>query len=235
VRFPRHPIRSVQHRLQPLRRPSVSSPSLKRHALKRLLPDDAVIVEAGAHSGRDTVALARLFPRGRVHAFEPVPALYEELCRTASGCPNVSTYPLAIGSAETVQSMWIGAGGGEGSSSLLAPKAHLEVFPEVAFDDTVSVSVTTLSAWAEREGLARVDGMWLDMQGQELAALKSAGSWLATTKVVVLEISAVELYEGAPLWPEVREWLAAQGFRIADESWHHTGASGDALAVRAKP
>lgn len=210
----------------------MSSPSLKRHALKRLLPDDAVIVEAGAHSGGDTVALARLFAEGQIHAFEPIPALYEQLRRGTSGCPNVTTYPLAIGEAEAVRPMWIGGGAEDGSSSLLSPKAHLDVFPEITFDRTLSVNVTTLSAWATREGVRGIDGMWLDMQGQELAALKGAGDLLATTRAVILEISAVELYEGAPLWPEVREWLGSAGFEIAAENWHVTEASGDALAVR---
>lgn len=232
MRFPRHPIRSLQHRTQPFRRPSVSTTALKREALKRHLPGDAVLLEAGAHRGTDTVALARMFPGGHVHAFEPIPTLYEELRRNAADCPNVTIYPLALGKDETVEPMWIGGGAEDGSSSLLRPKAHLEIYREIRFDRTQLVNVTTIADWARREGVERIDGMWLDMQGYELAALKAAGPLLATTRALILEISAVELYDGSPLWPEVRAWLEGNGFRIDTESWHGTRADGDALAVR---
>jgi FkbM family methyltransferase len=192
-----------------------------------------VIVEAGAHQGTDTVELARRFPRGVVHAFEPIPDLYEQLSRNTAAYPNVRTYPLALGEAESVEPMWIGGGAEDASSSLLPPKDHLSVYPEITFESSVRVTVTTLRDWARREGIERVDGMWLDMQGHELAALKAAGALLATVRAVILEISAIELYDGAPLWPEVRAWLEETGFRIAAESWHKgTAVDGDALAVR---
>ena len=77
-----------------------------------------------------------------------------------------------------------------------------------------------------------IDGMWLDMQGYELSALKGAGPLLDSVRALILEISAVELYEGCTLWPDVREWLTCRGFRIQSEWWSHE-TFGDALAVRA--
>lgn len=231
VRVPRHPIRSLQHRLQPLRGPNVSTTALKRQALKRYLRRDAVILEAGAHRGTDTIALARMFPLGRIHAFEPIRELYEQLRRNTAECPNVTTYPLALGEAETVESMWVGGSAEDGSSSLLAPKAHLDVYGDIRFDRTQAVHLTTISEWARREGVERIDGMWLDMQGYELTALKAAGPVLATTRAMILEISALELYDGSPLWPEVRGWLEGNGFRVRTESWHKSGVDGDALVV----
>jgi FkbM family methyltransferase len=235
MRFPRHPIQSLQYRLKLARGPSVERPSLKRQALKRFLPEDAVIVEAGAHAGSDTAALAQMLPAAEIHAFEPIPALYERLRRNTAAFSNVRTYPLALGAVVTTKPMWVGGGAEDGSSSLLAPKAHLDVYEEITFEHTVTVNVTTLAAWAEREGINRVDGMWLDMQGYELAALQAAGPLLSTTRALIVEMSGVELYDEAPLWPEVRQWLEEHGFRIEAESWHETGVDGDALAVRAVP
>lgn len=203
-----------------------------RQGLKRHLPADSVVVEAGAHRGIVTVQLADLWPEGEIHAFEPIPELYDDLRRRTAGRPNVKTYPMALGPDEKVQSMWVGGGGDDASSSLLPPKAHLDVYPDISFERTVPVDVTTLAGWAEREKIDRLDGLWLDMQGYELAALKGAGGLLATTSALVLEISAVELYEGCPLWPEVRTWLEGAGFHIEEEVWHGPKAYGDALAVR---
>jgi FkbM family methyltransferase len=206
---------------------------IPKRALARYLPKGAVIVEAGAHHGNDTVELARLWPEGRIYAFEPVPHVYEHLQRNTARYANVTTYPLALGDTDGAMPMWLSDPGHDYSSSLLEPTQHLEEFPEIGFEDTTPVQVTTLASWARREGIDRIDGMWLDMQGYELAVLKAAGPILETSRAMILEVLAKELYAGAPLWPEVQAWLESQGFRIEQEHWYRE-SFGDVLAVRAE-
>jgi FkbM family methyltransferase len=205
---------------------------IPKQALKRYIPTDAVIVEAGAHRGIDTVQFARLWPDGRIHAFEPVPHVYGHLLRNTAHYRNVKTYQLALGDRDAAMPMWLSDPKHDYSSSLLEPREHLDEFPEIAFEETTSVQVTTLASWAEREGIDRIDGMWLDMQGYELAALKAASPILETTRAIIMEVSATELYAGVPLWPEVQGWLESQGFRIEQEHWYRQ-SFGDVLAARA--
>jgi FkbM family methyltransferase len=228
-KLPRHPIKSVKWRLN-----RFDEPSIPKRSLRPFVPKNAVIVEAGAHHGHDTVQFARLWPKSEIHAFEPVREAYEWLVRNTARYPNVRTYPLALGGSEGVLPMWISDPEHDYSSSLLEPARHLDEFPQVSFTATRPTEVTTLEAWAEREGVGRIDAMWLDLQGAELDALKGAGRILETTKAMILEVSTVELYKGAPLWPEVKAWLAEHGFELAQESWW-SETSGDALVVRAKP
>ena len=47
------------------------------------------------------------------------------------------------------------------------------------------------------------------------------GPVLGAVNAMVLEVSSVELYEGAPLWPEVREWLADRGLHVKYQRWGH--------------
>jgi FkbM family methyltransferase len=205
---------------------------IPKQALKRYIPKDAVIVEAGAHHGIDTVQFARLWPEGRIYAFEPVPHVYERLERNTAPYRNVRTFQLALGDRDAAMRMWLSDREHDYSSSLLEPKKHLDQFPEIGFGEITSVQVTTLASWVAREGIERIDGMWLDMQGYELAALKAAGPLLGTTRAIILEVFATELYAGAPLWPETHAWLEGRGFRIEREHWY--GKSfGDVLAVRA--
>jgi 2-O-methyltransferase len=204
---------------------------IPKRALRRYIPQRAVIVEAGAHRGFDTVQFARLWPEGRIYAFEPVPHVYEHLRANTAGYRNVTTYQLALGDRDTAMRMWLSDREHDYSSSLLEPRKHRDEFPEIGFEETTSVQVTTLASWAAREGIDRIDGMWLDMQGYELAALKAAGPILETTRAIVLEVSATELYAGVPLWPEVQAWLEGQGFRIEQERWYRQGFA-DVLAAR---
>lgn len=190
-----------------------------------------MLLEAGAHRGTDTVDLARRWRRGYVHAFEPVPEVYSHLVKATSALRNVSTYSVALGETPGTAEMHIGSGTHDASGSLLAPKETKQVFPELSLDTVVEVGVTTIEAWATEHQIDRIDGMWLDMQGYELAALKAAGPIIDTVQAIVIEMSVVELYEGCPLWPEVREWLEETGFRVEIEDLYHP-ATGDALVVR---
>jgi hypothetical protein len=72
--------------------------------------------------------------------------------------------------------------------------------------------------------------MWLDMQGYELAALKSGESVLTQVRAILLEVSLEEIYEDNPLWPEVGEWLGQRGFEPV-RAWM-AGNFGDVLVVR---
>ena len=47
--------------------------------LATLLPKTAIIVEAGAHFGEDSVILSNLRPEGMVYCFEPAPSSFNKL------------------------------------------------------------------------------------------------------------------------------------------------------------
>lgn len=123
-----------------------------------------------------------------------------------------------------------GAGGSD-SSSLLTPTGHLDEFPGIRFDEQIEIQTTTLDEWFAEAGLERIDLMWLDMQGAELAALSSGLTALAATRAVMLEVSRRELFAGTPLYPEVMSWMRAQGFRPAVD--RVAVAFGNVLFVRA--
>jgi hypothetical protein len=131
--------------------------------------------------------------------------------------------------------MWISTGGlnGDGSSSLFEPTRHREMFPGIPFaDEPIEVVVASLAGWAVDSGCYRIDGLWLDMQGGELDALKGAGPLLDGVTALVLEYSIVGLYDGAPLWLEVRGWLEAKGFEVVRETIDAGAPQGNALVAR---
>jgi hypothetical protein len=73
--------------------------------------------------------------------------------------------------------------------------------------------------------------MWLDMQGYELNALKSSDNILGTTKAIFTEVALKELYNGAPLYEELKSWLESKDFVLKIEKLSYEDY-GDALFVR---
>jgi FkbM family methyltransferase len=201
----------------------------------RCLPANPVIVEAGAYDGSNTQEFCRLWPDCTVYAFEPVPSAYERLLTVAAELPDqIHPQQIALGCRTETSEMYvslIGPCGGEQSSSLLAPSTTRQEFPFVDFQkETIRVQVTRLDVWAAEKKVTRVDFLWLDLQGVELAALEGCGDLLATVSAIHCEVQNVPLYEGAPLYPEVSRWLKKHGFRIAREAVFRRG--GNVLFVR---
>lgn len=196
----------------------------------RFLPDNPIILEAGAHKGKDTVEIARQWPSGTIYAFEPVPELFVKLTKNTRRFKNVHCYQLGLGTISGQQTMFISSGASDGSSSLLPPKTHLQYYPTVFFDNKIEVQITTLDDWAASHGIGHIDFMWLDLQGMELDVLKSGLHILTTIKAIYSEVSKNENYEGQGLYDELRDWLIMQGFYVAREEI--ANGNGNVLFVR---
>src|SRR5580692_2355805 len=64
--------------------------------IKTFLPDDAIVVEAGAHHGTDTRIMSELFSKGTIHSFEPFPSSYNRLRQAVQDLSNVKCYQYAL-------------------------------------------------------------------------------------------------------------------------------------------
>src|ERR1035437_6200942 len=99
--------------------------------IKQILPANPVIIEAGAHTGADTVKMSHAWKNATIYAFEPVPDIYKKLCNRTRFFKNINTYPFALSNKTGESEIFISAGTSDGSSSLLQPKEHLSEHPLV--------------------------------------------------------------------------------------------------------
>lgn len=76
-----------------------------------------------------------------------------------------------------------------------------------------------------------VDLLKLDIQGSEAMALRSGGATLARTAVVHCEVAFAPIYRGQPLFGEIHDILAAQGFDLVDllhpARYHYPATGGE--------
>ena len=210
--------------------------------IRKHVPKDPIILEAGAHLGEDSARLVQFLNPEKLYAFEPVPELFKTLKERTASLAAVECFPYALaeqcGTAELhVSSGYHEVSGhsrvpADGSSSLLRPTGHLELCPNVEFNRQVEVTVTTIDDFAKQQNLSRIDFMWLDLQGMELKALQGAETLLRTVSSVYLEASTKELYQGAPTFAEVEQWMRSRGFIPKYVAIPKDG-HGNALFVRA--
>jgi hypothetical protein len=114
---------------------------------------------------------------------------------------------------------------------MLPPTAEqLREFPDIAFGIKQVVPMRNLDSWVITTNVPRIDFLWLDMQGYELQALEGAVNVLKDVSAIHMEVSNIRLYEGAPLYPEVRARMADWGFIPTIEAFFRV--SGNVLFVR---
>lgn len=181
------------------------------------LPAHPIIIEAGAFDGTDTKRLAHQWPGGTIHAFEPVPEIFERLTTNTQHLPNVYRYQVALSDHTGTAPFHISEkphkpGVASQAGSLRAPKDRLQYSPLI-FPRNIVVATITLAEWSMHHEIQHIDMLWLDMQGHELNVLKSMPSALLNTvKVVHAEVAFIEAYEGQPTYAIVKEWFEKQGF-----------------------
>jgi uncharacterized cysteine cluster protein YcgN (CxxCxxCC family) len=94
---------------------------------------------------------------------------------------------------------------------------HKEAFPETSNGQDskpLKINVRTLDAILASKDLHENILFKLDVQGFELEAIAGASETLARSKVVVIEMSFAQLYEGQPLFHDVYQSMYDHGFRF---------------------
>jgi FkbM family methyltransferase len=130
---------------------------------------DPVLVDVGANYGKWAQGMLKLFPATRkVLLFEP----QEECLVKLAGLPlpGKAVIPSALSDHSGMEPFYVG-GAGWGAASLYE---RAETFFAAQPQQRVMVSVTTLDAALDMEGIEYVDFVKFDIEGAELAAFRGA-------------------------------------------------------------
>jgi FkbM family methyltransferase len=183
---------------------------------KLLKKNNPVILEIGACMGEDSVIFLQEFSDIQLHCFEPDPRSVKIHQNTVKDA-RCHLHPIAIsdvdGEAEFYQSIGSPEETGDSSewlqsSSLKAPKNHLEVFPWCKFkEDTVKVPTRRLDSWFAEQDIDQIDLIWADVQGAEENLIKGAFKTLSHTKYFYTEFEDDEYYEGQITLQQIKALL----------------------------
>jgi FkbM family methyltransferase len=197
------------------------------------LPHDAIILDAGAYNGNDSIDFAMKMPTSSIYAIEPVTQIYKELTDNTKNYNNIKCFNLALDDKVGEKEIYISSGYSVQSSSLLKPKEHLIKFPDCKFESSEIVKTTTINQFVKDQNIDKIDCMWLDLQGNEHKVLSQASDIIWTTKVIFAEYSLVEYYEGLMLYDEFKLYMSSLGFKeVINENIYNYLGCGNSLFIR---
>ena len=196
------------------------------------------VADIGACEGLSSLRYSRRFVNAHFFCFEPRPDNINMMVQNFNEMTNhrgmFATFPYALGKEEgefpfhesygTVPGLqdW---NPGNKSSSLLAPKAHLDEHKWCHFTQKTA-NVRTLDSFN-----LEVDFIHIDVQGAELLVFEGGQKTLEKVRAIYCKVAQVELYEGQPLFGEVSDYLHQRGFHLVQGACSN-GLWGDALYAR---
>lgn len=196
------------------------------------------LVHVGANQGQERGLYAAL--NLRVIWIEPIPEVFEQLSRNIAGLPEQRALNLLITGQDGQQCEFHIANNSE-SSSILDLSRHAEMWPEVAYARTISLTGKTLgTALADAAvDLAGYDALILDTQGAELQILNGATALLPRFRFIKVEVPDFEAYKGCCQIADLSAFMAENGFqeqrRIPFSEMTGVGCYYDVVYTRKRP
>ncbi len=140
------------------------------NACQKLLKDDAVILDVGAHLGLITLALSRILPKAHFHCFEPSPQTFRLLKTTVRKnilSKRIFLNNIAIFKSKDTSTFFVHRAK-EASIDSINIQTGLKMIKKI------KVKTTTIDSYVKSLNLQKVDAIKIDAEGAELDILKSS-------------------------------------------------------------
>ncbi len=176
-----------------------------RH-MRRCGFDARVIVDVGAFVGKFCKTAKSVWPESQLVMFEPQPDKQPRLQAIAAGTPGVTLKQCLLGAraGDTMDFyLW------ESGSSMRHAKSGGEL-------PSIKLTTERMDDVLKGTPFEKPDLVKIDVQGAEIDVMTGGQKTIEAAQAVILELSLVEEYEGAPLFHEMVAYMAQRGFRVWD-------------------
>jgi FkbM family methyltransferase len=190
--------------------------SLNAHLMRALThcPVDGV-VDVGAHEGGFATRMRQdVGFRGPIVSFEPVDSSFRQLTAAMSGDPSWEGKKLALGAQSGVLPLNVHSSS-DFNSLRTASTYGQQQFEVLRSGTSEYVEVRRLDDVLELAGRLLLK---LDTQGFDLEVMRGATNTLRRIDILVVEVAAISIYEGAPTMLEMMEKIQESGFFSAGMS-----------------
>lgn len=169
------------------------------------------VVDGGAYKGTFSRAMASAFPQAKIHAFEPTPASHELLVENVQLLTQVAHHRQALGVRTGTVEFYSNASPLTNSLRRSSKLGRHHFHNLVIGEKKLFVDVIKLADFALERGIPAFDIVKLDLQGNELDALHGMEELASSTQLALIEVQFTPLYEGAPVFSDIEEFMRAKG------------------------
>jgi FkbM family methyltransferase len=174
-----------------------------------------LVIDVGANRGQFGVEIRRAGYRGRIVSIEPLAVPFRQLSRVAARDERWTAIRSAVGPRTDSATMHVADDGAASSSFLPMLDLHTHSAPSARYIADERVDVATLDDLVRPHlGDRAVVLTKADVQGYELQVLAGGEAILGRSTLVQVEMSLLPLYEMAPSYREILDFMTQHGFRL---------------------
>jgi FkbM family methyltransferase len=168
---------------------------------------EPVVFDVGANTGEWTNAVLQVNPTSHIHAFEPMPEVYQVLAKRFADDRRVTTTMKGLGSTPTEVVMHIFNNASEHNS--------IHGRPDRLADRISKVQLTTLDDYCLEHHIEHIHFLKVDTEGHEVAVLQGGVQLLKRQAIDVIQFEYASNYILARSYlKDVFELLTPFGYRI---------------------
>ncbi len=185
--------------------------------MKRVLKPSMTVMDIGANIGYiAAIAAALVGAGGQVHAFEPNPSCYACLVQNLNPFSHAYAHQMAISDTQGTLPLYLGGNSAEDGWGSLLESCAFERGPEPRDERrVVQVEVTSIDDFVSRSIARRVDLIKIDIEGNELHALRGALQTIERNHpVIIAELNTGCLARDGVAPADVVQFLRDQGYLV---------------------
>lgn len=177
---------------------------------RRTINQNPIVFDIGANIGQTVEKFKKLLPLSEIHSFEPGPETYKILTKNIKAYNKVIPNNIGLGRYAGTKIFQVNSS--SDMSSFLNPSQH-------GWGNIVEqtlVNVATVDEYCEIKNINGIDILKSDTQGYDLEVLHGARNMIQQNRIymIYIEINFIELYESAPPFYEVIEFLTKNNFKL---------------------
>ena len=179
----------------------------------RFLRKVSGVIHVGANTGQERKLYAEYGLR--VIWIEPIPEVFEKLKENVADFSQQRALKCLVTDQDNMTYPFHIANNEGHSSSILDLNLHKDIWPQVAYEKTITLRSKTLPSLLEEEHIdySEYDSLVMDTQGSELLVLKGAVSILENFTYIKTEVPDFESYTGCCQLADIASFLAQHGYR----------------------
>ncbi|WP_158093922.1 FkbM family methyltransferase [Algoriphagus ratkowskyi] len=169
------------------------------------------IIDIGANRGQFASRFRVLFPESWIYSFEPIPEVYEQLCKRFELDTKFKAFNLGLGkqsgTIEFYQNEFT-----DSSSALPMKSLHKVNFPKTYIEKQIQIKIDRLDEIMKSITTSNPLLVKIDVQGFEEMVILGGKDTLIRASIVIVEVSFYELYENQVYFKTIYDHMDRLGF-----------------------
>ena len=174
-----------------------------------------VIVHAGTHLGEECIdKYSKMFQGSTIFTFEPCLKSYNFSKQRiiSEGVRNMHIYNVGLSDTNSVSKLLLSE---KSNTHSLFTKNPVDMYTHPQTGETENIQLITLNSWCKENNVTEIDFLSLNIEGNELNALKGAMDILPNTKVIFLEVNHCEIWTGCAMSKDIDDFLVHNNFYLS--------------------